>query len=296
MKHVIRSGLVAAIVLVMVASTFAISPMNVNASSTIIIKPDGSVEPASAPIIRHGDGYKLSANVYDSIFIQKSGIKLVGGGYTIQGSGTGFGVYLQSVSNVMLKNLIVKGFDQGIELERSDNNTILRSVVTGCTTNGIRVGGSSNNTIAKNEVYSNIWDGIALMDYIHTPYSDNLITGNKVYDNYVHGIRLDGYHEHQRNIVTKNTVYGQKYGIKIVGNTDTRVEKNLVYKNEYKGIDSVGPINGLVIGNTIRDNYDIGLAIRAGWWTKYEQNMILNNKIGVDFLRGAVGGNVIQHN
>lgn len=295
MKNMRRSGLAVAVILVMVASTFAIAPLDVSASSTIYIKPDGSVEPASAPIIRHGNGYKLSDNVYDSIYVQRSGITLVGGGYTIQGSGTGFGVHLYGVSDVKLKNLIVKGFDQGIDLDHSDNNIILRNIVTQCANNGIRLTASSHNVVMKNEVYSNSWDGVVLRTAGSSGSTDNIVTRNKVYDNNIVGIRIRN-QEDERNSITKNTLFGQDHGITVVGGFYSEVEKNLAYQNNQGGILMVGTSYSVVNGNTLRENGGWGLQIRGSIYSTFEQNMILNNDVGVSIRRGGTGENVVQHN
>ncbi|MCK4443746.1 MAG: right-handed parallel beta-helix repeat-containing protein, partial [Thermoplasmata archaeon] len=197
MKHVIRSGLVAAVILVMIASTFAISPMNVSASSTTYIMPDGSVEPASAPIIRHGNKYKLADNVYGPIYIQKSGVTLNGDGYTVQGTPTEYGVYLNSVSHVTLKNLIVRGFYQNIKLWEADHNTILKCKVTEAAYEGIVLTASSNNVVKENEAYANGDDGISLFTTGGVGSADNVITRNKLYENRWNGMVVYG-SEHRR--------------------------------------------------------------------------------------------------
>ncbi|MCK4443796.1 MAG: right-handed parallel beta-helix repeat-containing protein [Thermoplasmata archaeon] len=299
MKHVIRSSLVATVVLVMLASTFTISPTTVSASSTIYIRPDGSVVPSTAPIIRHGNGYKLSANVYDSIYVQRSGITLVGGGYTIQGSG-GYGVHLAGISNVKMKNLIVKGFGVGINLENSDNNIILRNIVTQSTDIGIRLTGSSHNVLMKNEVYSNGWNGIRLRTYVSGVWrgsTDNIITGNIAHSNGFNGIHILD-QEDVRNSITKNTAYGHYYGITVMGGFYSRVEKNLAYQNERAGMRIQGSKYSVVKGNTLRENGEWGLEMKGSVYNTFEQNMIVNNDGGVLIHRstGSVRENVIQHN
>ncbi len=326
-----RLGLVLGIVLVMIGTGFTAmsgsaiplpegleGPVVGEASATIYIRPDGSVDPASAPIRVHKDTYRLTADIYESIYVQRSGITLVGGGYTIEGPGTGFGVYLQSVSEVTLKDLKVKGFDMGIELENSDHNAIIGNAVTEAATNGIRLSASSFNTIAKNNVYSNNWDGITLTKVGGIGSSDNLITKNIAHDNLVAGIRIRD-NADQRNLITKNTVYGQEYGIWDMGGDYTIVEKNVAYGNREAGIHMVATLEGLVEKNlayqnskeglycwgirysvvrknTLVENGENGLMIRAGVYSTYEQNTILDNRIGIGFRRGATGHNLIQRN
>lgn len=293
MKNVIRSGIVAAVILVMVASTFAISPMNVSASPIIYIKPDGSVDPASAPIIRHGNGYKLSDNVLGSIYVQRPGITLVGNGYTIQGSGTDYGVYLDSVSDVILKNLIVKGFYQNIKLWKADYNKVLKCESSDSLYEGIILTGSSYNVLSGNEATANGDSGIEFQDG-NVGSSYNVVSRNKAYGNTGPGITLVG--GNTDNLIKQNVVYGQNKGIYVPDGGDYNTyEKNLVYSNNLEGMYIKGARWNLVKGNTYRENGK-GLMIRATQYTYYEQNMILNNEIGIDFLRGGTGQNRIQHN
>ena len=52
MRRVVKRGIALAMVLVMVAAVLATLPMCVSASTTIYIRPDGSVDPETAPIER----------------------------------------------------------------------------------------------------------------------------------------------------------------------------------------------------------------------------------------------------
>ena len=177
---------------------------------------------------------------------------------------------------------------------------------------------SSFNTIAKNDVYSNSWDGIVLREAGGIGSSDNLITKNEVHDNYVAGIRIRDFAD-QRNSITKNTVYGQMYGIWDMGGDYTIVEKNVAYQNSEAGIRMTATLEGLVEKNLVyqngkdglyckgmrysvvrknllQENGDRGLMIRAGVYSTYEQNTILDNNIGIGFRRGGTGHNLIQRN
>lgn len=66
-----RKTITLGIVLLMIAMILSVFPIAVSASSTIYIKPDGTVDPASAPIKVNADKYTLTDNIYDSIVIQK---------------------------------------------------------------------------------------------------------------------------------------------------------------------------------------------------------------------------------
>ena len=136
-RKAIRKGLVFGMVLALVAILFVGVPMNVSADSTIYIDEFGNIIPSTAPITRVGDVYTLTANVYETIIIQKSGITLDGDGYSII-KGSGFnGVYVRDQTDVTIKNLNINGFYHGIALYYSNDCTISGNKVTGSSNSGI---------------------------------------------------------------------------------------------------------------------------------------------------------------
>ena len=123
---------------------------------TIYIKPDGSIDPPTAPITRVGNTYKLTANIYNySIVIQKSGITLDGNGYTLQADGTSIGISLTSITGVTIKNLKIIKFAYGIYSYDSNTNTITENTITNNTITGIALYYSPTNTISSNTIRYN---------------------------------------------------------------------------------------------------------------------------------------------
>jgi len=51
--------------------------------STIVIDEFGDVHPSTAPITRIGDTYTMTGDIYETVYIRKSGITFDGAGYTI---------------------------------------------------------------------------------------------------------------------------------------------------------------------------------------------------------------------
>ena len=93
-----------------------------NASSTIYIRADGSVDPSDAPIQRNGNIYTLTGNInsdVDGIVIERNFTVLNGAGFTIQGTDAAFskGIYLSGIYNATVNNMKVKGFESGILLD-----------------------------------------------------------------------------------------------------------------------------------------------------------------------------------
>ena len=130
-----------------------------DATQTIYIRADGSVEPESAPISSIGNvTYVFTANISESIVIERDNITLDGKGHMLQGIGNGTGLALDGRNNVTVRNVKIENFSYGIHLQASSNIIIF------------------NNTIK-----SNIWDGIyAVFTDFSTIYGNN-ISANKRY-------------------------------------------------------------------------------------------------------------------
>jgi parallel beta-helix repeat protein len=146
---------------------------------TVIILPDGSVSPSTAPIQQNGNIYTFTGNLNAALKIQKSNIVLDGAGCTLTGSfsgnstdiwvvGTGpdpnssdyytIGVDLggESVNGITVENLKVENFSIGMYIW-TQNNTVTGNHMSGNIV-GLLMSGS-NGTITKNVISDNI-DGL----------------------------------------------------------------------------------------------------------------------------------------
>ena len=132
----------------------------------IRIMPSGTVE-GTDKIQRNGDIYTLTGDIngyLNDTFGALSGFLLVikdnividGAGHTIQGNGTGVGIFMRSMHNVTIKNFNINGFVVGISFYVMDptvppeypiqrgsalNNQILNNNITAVDTDSITVGG-----------------------------------------------------------------------------------------------------------------------------------------------------------
>ncbi|MEM4704001.1 MAG: NosD domain-containing protein [Candidatus Bathyarchaeia archaeon] len=94
-------------------------------AGAVVIKPDGSIEPPTAPIVSSDNvTYTFTGNLNNTLFIQKDNIVVDGAGYAILGNKTGAGVDLTNRRNVTVKNLEIREFSYGIYLENATNNYI----------------------------------------------------------------------------------------------------------------------------------------------------------------------------
>jgi len=142
----------------------------------IYIRSDGSVDPATAPIQRVGEGYSLQnggwgdegivLNFVNNVTIRNMEIERFHYGVVIGNSShnTVIGNYIGNNSyaislefssfNNITKNLVTATYSYGINFWKSNNNTIIQNSVAN-NINGIGIWHSSNNTIVENNIANN---------------------------------------------------------------------------------------------------------------------------------------------
>jgi parallel beta-helix repeat protein len=156
-------------------------------NQTIYIRADGGIDPSGVPIHRKGDLYFLTGNITsdaDGIVVERNDIILDGAGYTVKGTGGGYGITLSGRSGVTIKNTDVEKFTYGIMLYASSNNSIVENNIANNAA-GISLGSSSNNSVSGNNITANPSYGIHIENYS----SDNSVSGNNIANN-ANGIYL----------------------------------------------------------------------------------------------------------
>ncbi len=145
---------------------------------TILIRPDGTISPDNIPIVRNGDTYTFTGDIYATIKIQKSNIILDGAGYTLSGqyNGTQADVWLigegpdqlpqgvmaqytigidlagANIEGITIENLNIKNFSIGTYIW-TKNNTLTHNAVSENIV-GILLSGT-NNTVINNYIANN---------------------------------------------------------------------------------------------------------------------------------------------
>ncbi len=152
-------------------------PSQQTSLQSIIIRQDGNVSPSTVPIVRNGDVYSFTDNIYGTIKILRSNVVLNGAGYTLHGPYNGsqvdvwvvgegpnqspgtvaeyiLGIDLgaETVEGITIENLNVKNFSIGMYVW-TKNNTVTGNVVSENIV-GILLSGS-NNTITSNYIAHN---------------------------------------------------------------------------------------------------------------------------------------------
>jgi parallel beta-helix repeat protein len=260
------------VVLLVSMSTLACSLDTARALSTIYIRADGSVDPATAPIQRNGDVFTLTGNIAsdtDGIVIERNNTVLDGAGYTLQGTSapSSTGVYLSGIASATIKNMRVKAFGFGIYFYNS-----------------------INNNICENEVTDNEY-GILLDTYS----TGTKISGNKVANN-IYGVNCIGYSD--ENIIGGNTITTNLAGIWIVGSSSTNISENIITGNNQYGIRLESSSNNAIYHNNFMNNpnqaytydstsdWDNGYPSGGNYWSDYTGNDIYSgpyqNEAGSD--------------
>lgn len=217
-----------------------VRPVAVTAPRTIYIRPDGSVDPETAPIQRVGDTYTFTEDIYSpfvldmsALVVEKDNIVLDGAGYSLQGVGNGLGINVTSRSNVTIENLEVKKFGVGIIIWESSNSTIFENTITQNDV-GIGLWQVSGNKISGNIIIASSGTGIAIAG----SGTLNNVVGNYVANNRV-GI---GFRYGTLNIIAENYIANNEEGIYFGGNPPVLgASDNTLYRNSL--INNTKPVN-----------------------------------------------------
>ncbi len=225
------------------ASAFmsAFNIQTVRAAGTIYIRADGSVDPLTAPILNVGNVYyTFTADIYDSIVVERGNVIVDGASYTLQGSGSGKGFYWFGINNVTLENTNIEYFEYGIGLESSSSNSISGNNITANIFYGIGLGFSSGNTLSGNNIANNA-DGIVL------EYSSN----NRVFHNNLINDANQVYSSNSVNVWDEGYPSGGNYWSDYTGeDTHSGQHQNL------PGNDGLGDTPYIIDADN-RDNYTL---------------------------------------
>ena len=232
----------------------------------ILIRSDGSIEPSMAPIQNIGDVYTFTANIYDSIIVERDNIVIDGAGYTAQKTGSDTGITMKERNNVTIQNAVLKGYATGIELYLSKRCNVYGNRIEGDSHGpGIAMSYSEHNKVSNNTLSDNS-HGIML-----TQSSNNVIYGNNASYN-VQGISMGN--SCHNNTIAHNVVNHNDNGLLINDNGSY----NLVIDSEF----NYNRLAGIMMATNSFENVLSG-------------NTIVGNNNGID-LWGNSSSNTIYHN
>jgi len=252
--------------------SLAFDIQQVEASGTITIKADGSVEGTTFIVSDDNVTYTFTADITDNIVVQRSNITIDGKGHTLQGSG-GEGFYLAMMNNVTIRNTNIKGFGVGIQI----------------------VFGSHHNTISGNNITTNGIIGIqvGLWD-IDDPVNNNIISGNTISATDYYGIYIGPSTSH--NTISGNNITEPRegldpipYGIYLAETSGNNIiSGNNIVGLCLKGIGGESSSYNTISGNTITNN--------VIWGSPYWYNNTLDGIYLVSSSYNTISGNNITAN
>jgi parallel beta-helix repeat protein len=255
----------------------------------IYIRSDGSVDPATLPVQRVGDTYAFNRDLTNcTLEVQKSNIVVDGDGHVLDGGGFGQGLVLANLTNVVIRNMSLLNFREGVNVISCANLTFGNLRISGCEV-GIDLYHSSENIIHNCNIAGNVGDGIALFDGCN----QNSIVDNQIASNGNGGINLQApntlwnqttcdSNNIARNKITANAVYG----IWILGSSNCRIAYNNISESN-RGIqfDGATSQNNVITSNVIV-NCNYGLLLTGGFnHNVVSANTLANNGVGVENAR-----------
>ena len=255
-KTVLTSFTILCLLSTMLLTSLAPNIQPVEASGTIYIRADGSIDPPTANITTVDNfTYTFTDNILDSIVVERDNIVVDGVGYALQGRTS-----LSGRSNVTIKDITIEAAYSAIFVEDSYNIRISGNNITNNESTGINIWHSSNCSIFGNNIRNNKKRGI----WFFGASSNNKIYGNNI-TNSTKGVFFDLSCKNYK--IYENNITSNHYGISL------------------EGILSVGykecPENNRIYGNNIVNNTDAGVLLDGSLDNVFYHNNFINNTLQI---------------
>ena len=269
---------------------FQVKPKLTSILSVLILTVLGSVLSAPPVFANPACGATLNANTTltanigpcsgNGLIIGQNGITLNCAGHTISGQGNvNFGVFLNGVTNVTVKNCKATAFNDGFELVGSSSNTLTGNTATNNQNAGFDLSGSSSNTLTGNTANNDYLYGFSL----ESSSNGNTLTKNHetVTVNYngpwSGGIAGFSVLSSSGNTLTANTATGnQGIGFEFSSSSGNTLAENTATGNYQGGFSFYMSCNG----NTLTTNAatsNVGFAPIDGFYLQGSSNTLTTN-------------------
>jgi len=285
--------LIMALTLLVGMLSVAFNVQRAKASGTIHIKANGDVDPPTAPILRQDNWYTLTADINDSIVVERDDIWIYGDDHVLDGGGTtNSGISLDSRSNVKISSVKITAFGYGILLYRSSGISVDDNDITANNDYGIMLWSSSNSSIRANTITNNR-HGVDLLYSSGSNISWNDITANNVY-----GIDLD---YSSNSSISYNTITANKGdGIGLEYSSSSSVSGNNITANTVSGIFLDNSSSSSINGNNITANGGHGISLHYSSNNSISGNNITKNSDGIylyslSTYNSLVGNNITNN-
>ncbi len=265
----------------------------INASGTVYIRADGSVQPATAPISTTDNAsYFFTADIHDSVIVERDNIIIDGGGYMVNGTSGIFdyGIDMSGRNNITLRNVGITDFTTSINLESAYHCTITDSNLTD--DNGVIMRYSYYNNIIGNNIECQ-YVIVSLRDSNYNNVSMNRMIGTENST----GISLSN---SDGNLLHENEIVNCGFeSVKVYLSSDNVISNNVISNSMSIGVDLESSSHILIIENTIMNSGYAGILIDYGQYNSIISNNITENQKGIyawnchDIL---IDGNLIESN
>ncbi|MDP3015275.1 MAG: NosD domain-containing protein [bacterium] len=189
----------------------------------------------------------LTKDVFETIQIDNDGITLDGNGHIITGSNTGFGIYLPQKTGVIVKNLSINQFNNGIYLFSSNGNNLINNI-SNFNGSGIVVNwNSNNNNFINNTTNYNRGFGINISSYSN----NNVLSNNTTNNNDLYGIYV--YYGNNYNNLSGNIANSNDIGIYLYTSNNNNLADNITNSNRI-GIYFFNSSNNKIYNNNFINN------------------------------------------
>jgi parallel beta-helix repeat protein len=240
---------------------------------SIEIAKDGNVT-GTDKIQRSGDIYTFTGDIMGNIVVFRSDIVVDGAGYTLQGNGSGTGIWLQAKDNVEIKNLHIRNFRSGLvftwmfygESQDGCTNITLSGNTIADNKYGVTFTLSGSNHVLGNTIANNTY-GIYLTKSSHNTFRNNQLT----YNDYGFWVTFGTYEaryfinyiDESNRINSKPIIYWYNEqdrtvpsdaGYVALVECENIIVKDLVLTHNSQGILLVDTTNSLIINNYIANN------------------------------------------
>ena len=266
-------------------TNYSLNSLNIDYLSLADSTP--STEISSCQNITAAGKYVLTANITNSpysscINITSSDVLFDGAGYTIDGKDitNTYGVYVynssMALTKVIIKNLIVKDWYNGIYYRNAGNGRIINNTASSNAGVGINLYSASNNNTLTNNTASSNFVGIRLQSSSNNTLANNTASSNS------YGIYMV---VSSNNILAKNTANSNTdYGISLYSASDNTLTNNTACLNSNNGIDlESASNNNILTNNTANSNTDYGIYLNTA-----SNNILTNNTANSNSYYGIV--------
>ena len=316
---------------------FNAQPVKSQDVGIIYIQSDGSVVTSTnltVPIQRVGDIYTFTDNIESYyLVVQRDNIVVDGAGYSLSGEGEA-GIYLESRSNVTIKDMQIEGFFYGIYVWNSSSNTITGNTLVyngygiyilaasqnaiignNATGNdiGINIEASSNNVLRNNIMNNNHNLAVYGSEPQHFDQDidvSNIVNGKKVYyliseSNLVIGpstfpdVGYLALVNCQNITVNDLELVNNGHGLLLAYTTGSTITQNDI-KDNYGGIGLFASTGNFIVGNNIMNNYRGIQLSNSSNTNSISANNIADNTNGIflfdSFQNLFVANNITNNN